>query len=100
MQYELAQMKIEQGKADKLFAAKMANMCLEIQSHVAIDPNNPLYEECAQYIAIEPSPDEIAALSQAWNNRANGLAMRVNSLEQVAHLPNETNLLWQKGREE
>lgn len=99
MEYALHQMQTEQGKADKLFAAKMANMCLDIQSHISIHPDNPLFEECSQYIAIEPTPDEIAHLSQMWNDRANGLTQRVNSLEQVAHLPNETNLLWQKTEE-
>lgn len=100
MEYQLAQMKVEQRKADVLFSAKMANMCLDINKQVAIDESNPLFKECAQYIGIRPKPDEIAALSQAWDRRANGLAKRVDRIEQVAHLPNETNLLWLETQEE
>ncbi len=96
MEYQLAQMKVEQRKADVLFSAKMANMCLDINAQVKIDADNPLFSECRQYLKITPYPDEIAALSQAWSNRAKGLDQRVGVLEQVAHRPNETALLWQK----
>ncbi len=96
MEYQLAQMKVEQRKADVLFSAKMANMCLDINAQVKIDADNPLFSECRQYLKITPNPDEIAALSQAWSNRAKGLDQRVGVLEQVAHRPNETALLWQK----
>ena len=92
-------MKTEQRKADVLFSAKMANMCLEIQSHITINPDNPLYEECAQYLYMEPHPDDVAELTNLLN-RTNGHAAamnkRVTQLEDVAHLPNQTSLLFNR----
>lgn len=93
MEYQLYQMKTEQRKADVLFAAKMANMCLEISSHITITPDNPLYTECAQYVAIEPTPDEIAALATKWNQTSQRLNARMQNLEHVAHRPNESFLI-------
>ena len=103
MEYALYQMKTEQGKADKLFAAKMANMCLDIQSHMTIHQDNPLYSECAQYMQIEPNPDDIAAINSVMQRHVNGINGRILRLEGVAHSPNQTILMkdqpaldWQK----
>lgn len=96
LEYKLTQMQTEQRKADVLFAAKMANMCMDIQRHITIDAENPLYSECAQYISITPTPDEIAQISLQWkqtSQQLNGISTRVNTLESVAHKPQETYLL-------
>ena len=97
MEYELRQLKAEQRKADVLFSAKMANMCLEIHQHVEIQADNALYAECAQYVKTQPEPDELAEISAMWerySGRTNQLEGRVGKLERVAHLPDESTLLW------
>lgn len=95
--YQLYQAQTEQRKADVLFAAKMANMCLEIASQVTITQDNPLFEECVQYVAIEPTADAVAELTYIINQRdlfTNDLDKRLRVVEGVAHLPNKPTLLW------
>lgn len=89
MEYALYQMQTEQGKADKLFAAKMANMCLDIQSRMTIHQDNPLYEECEQYIAIEPHPDDVASLLGRYGEYGG----RLQFLETHVHAPGDTKRL-------
>jgi len=96
MEYQLAQMKIEQRKADVLFSAKMANMCIQIDQTITITADNPLYMECAQYVASKPAPNELSKINQTmgrYGGTIEELSQRLGTLEQVAHRPNETFLL-------
>lgn len=96
IEYQLHSMKAEQRKADVLFSAKMANMCLEISSHITITPDNALFAECSQYVALEPAPGELAELSVMWQRyglRQEEIVHRVERIEAVAHEPRSTTLL-------
>ena len=54
-------------------------MCTQITSQITINASNPLYRECAQYAEMG------GATAQ--------LEERVETLEDAAHLPNESFLI-------